>query len=63
MPQQLLDCPNVHPVLKQMRGERVPERRSTRLLPDPSPQDRGVHGPLDHGFVHMMLARTTLADS
>src|SRR5882762_7068820 len=56
MAEQLLDSADVVTVLQQVRGERMPERVTARVLNDAGLAQRALDGTLDDGLVQVMAA-------
>ena len=54
MPQQLLNCPDVVPVLEEVRCKRVTKGMTGRGLGDPGFESGFFDSPLDHGFVKVV---------
>lgn len=52
--QQLLDGPNIVPILQEVRRKGVPEGVTRGEFGQPSPSHRPLDGPLDDGLMQMM---------
>lgn len=56
MSEQLLDCADVMPILKQMGRKRVAEGVEGRAFGNPGPTDGILDGPLEHGLMEVVPA-------
>ena len=61
MPEQLLDRPDVVPVLKQMRREAVPQRVAVRRHGRDGLPHRRYDRHLDHRFVWVVLQEAAIS--